>query len=108
MPFHHTRLLIVSGLLMALSTIPCRAMEPAASQAPPLRIVGKLDQDHPRWYHASAGTQLMPYDWFVALLDSTSKEFEKAGILVDSIHPDRLPVACPSHRPEPHRHPPPE
>ncbi|KXK00986.1 MAG: hypothetical protein UZ03_NOB001002565 [Nitrospira sp. OLB3] len=92
MPFHHTRLLIVSGLLMALSTIPCRAMEPAASQAPPLRIVGKLDQDHPRWYHASAGTQLMPYDWFVALLDSTSKEFEKAGILVDSIHPDRLPV----------------
>ncbi len=54
---------------------------------------GWTEQDRRQWYHASAGTQFLPYDWFVALEDEPLKNsFTRTGILPDPEHPDKLPV----------------
>ncbi|MET0513866.1 MAG: hypothetical protein ABW047_00860, partial [Nitrospiraceae bacterium] len=31
------------------------------------------DEERQQWYHASAGTQLLPFDWFMALNDDPFK-----------------------------------
>ena len=58
-------------------------------------IQGWTEQDRAQWYHTSAGTQLIPYDWFVALQDDQlAKVFSDTGILPDPRRRDRdrLPV----------------
>lgn len=54
---------------------------------------GLSDQELQQWYHLSAGTQLIPYDWLVALGDdSLTKLFAVTGLVADPTHPDKLPV----------------
>ena len=51
------------------------------------------DEERRQWYHASAGTQLLPYDWFLALEDEPFKNnFARTGILPDPDIPTGLPV----------------
>ena len=88
------RILACVGFLSALSALHCQAVSPPPSQEQPLPAVqGWTEQDRTQWYHTSAGTQLIPYDWFVALEDEPLKNsFARTGILADAEHPDKLPV----------------
>ena len=94
MPFYSQRIVVLAGLLFALSTVHCQAID-----LPPPHTVGSSDtqgwteQDRQQWYHTSAGTQLLPYDWFVVLEDEPLKNsFARTGIIPDQTHPDRLPI----------------
>ena len=94
MPFDIQRVLAWAGLLCACSTVHCQAVDLPVSQARQLSpIQGWTEQDRQGWYHTSAGTQLIPYDWFIALEDEPLRNsFTRTGILVDPTHPDRLPI----------------
>ncbi|MBI4000185.1 MAG: hypothetical protein HY348_00170 [Nitrospira defluvii] len=94
MPFDIQRILVLAGLLFAFTTVHCQAVD---LTAPPMHnpsiVQGWTEQDRTQWYHTSAGTQLIPYDWFVALEDEPLKNsFARTGILADPAHPDRLPI----------------
>ncbi|MGZ8384150.1 MAG: di-heme-cytochrome C peroxidase, partial [Nitrospira sp.] len=94
MPFDVQRILALAVLLCAWSTVHCQAVDLPISQdqKPPL-IQGWTEQDRAQWYHTSVGTQLIPYDWFVALQDDQlAKVFSDSGILPDPTRQDRLPV----------------
>lgn len=88
------RSVVLTALLLTLSPLHCRAIDPG----PPPQVVqsinqGLSDQELQQWYHLSAGTQLIPYDWLVALLDdSLTKTFTVTGLIEDRNHPDKLPV----------------
>lgn len=88
------RVSIFAGLLIALSTVHCQAVDlPPSQEQNPAVVQGWTDQDRQQWYHTSAGTQLIPYDWFVALLDDQSEQtFGQTGILPDRTRADRLSV----------------
>src|SRR5687768_12465372 len=88
------RVLACAGLLFALSTIHCQAVDlPVSRELPSSKIQGWTEQDRQDWYHTSVGTRLIPYDWFVALQDEQlAKVFSDSGIIPDSLRPDRLPV----------------
>lgn len=94
MPFNIQRVLAFAGLLFALSTVHCQAVDLTVSQEQnPSGVQGWTEQDRQQWYHTSAGTQLIPYDWFVALEDEPLKNsFARTGILADPTHPDKLPI----------------
>ncbi len=88
------RSLALTALLLTLSPLHCRAIDPSPNQIPAESLNQSLsDQDLQQWYHLSAGTQLIPYDWLVALLDeSLAKTFAVTGLVEDPRHPDKLPV----------------
>ncbi len=88
------RILAGAGFLFVLSTVHCQAIDLPVSTQPNLSTVqGWTEQDRTQWYHQSAGTQLIPYDWFVALEDEPLKNsFTRTGILADPANQDRLPI----------------
>lgn len=88
------RSLTLTALLVALSPLHCRAIDPPLARHPVQSLnQGLSDEERQQWYHLSAGTQLIPYDWLVALLDeSLANTFAVTGLLEDSHHPDKLPV----------------
>ena len=94
MSFHIHRVLALAGLLFALSTVHCQAVDlTPLKEPPPATVQGWTEQDRQQWYHTSAGTQLIPYDWFVALEDEPLKNsFARTGILANPTHPDKLPL----------------
>ncbi|MGB3396921.1 MAG: hypothetical protein WBB60_10760, partial [Nitrospira sp.] len=95
MPFYPRRIAVLAGLLFALSTVHCQAIDlPSSQHVGASDIQGWPEQERQRWYHTSAGTQLIPYDWFVALIEDESilDDFATTGILRDPSHPDKLPV----------------
>lgn len=62
------RSLALTALLLTLSPLHCRAIDPSPNQISAESLNQSLsDQDLQQWYHLSAGTQLIPYDWLVAL-----------------------------------------
>jgi hypothetical protein len=93
MRFRLSRILACAGLLV-LSTVHCQAVSPPNPQES--EFASNQDwseRDRQDWYHASAGTQLIPYDWFIALQDERAeKAFTATGIIPDPAHADRLPV----------------
>ncbi|MGC3975212.1 MAG: di-heme-cytochrome C peroxidase [Nitrospira sp.] len=88
------RSLVLTAVLLTLSPLHCRAIDPPLNHHPVESLnQGLPDQDLQQWYHLSAGTQLIPYDWLVALLDeSLAKTFAVTGLIEDTHHPDKLPV----------------
>lgn len=94
MRFHAQRVLVFAGLLFTLSTVHCQAIDlPPPQEQNPDTDQGWTEQDRQQWYHTSAGTQLIPYDWFVALEDEPlNNNFARTGILADPTHPHKLPV----------------
>ncbi len=94
MPFCLRRVLALAGLLFALSTVHCQAIDlPPAQHLSTADAQGWTEQDRQHWYHTSAGSQLIPYDWFVALVDDQlEKTFDQTGVLSDPTREDRLPV----------------
>ncbi|HPV82597.1 MAG TPA: hypothetical protein PK866_05700, partial [Nitrospira sp.] len=63
------RPLVLAAFLLVVSPLHCRAIDPVPIKAPSYSLnQGLSDQDLQQWYHLSAGTQLIPYDWFLALL----------------------------------------
>ncbi len=88
------RVLACVGLLCGLSTVHCQAVElPVSRQQSQSVIQGWTEEDRTQWYHTSAGTQLIPYDWFLALeTEPLKNSFARTGILADPAHPDRLPI----------------
>ena len=94
MPYYLHRILVLGGLLLTLLPVHCRAMDPLLAQNPnPSITQGLTDQELQQWYHTSAGTQLIPYDWLVALEDeSLAKGFAATGLIADPGHPDKLPI----------------
>ena len=68
MLFHIQRVLACAGLLCALTTVHCQAVDlPVSQEQNPPKVQGWTEHDRQQWYHMSAGTQLIPYDWFVVL-----------------------------------------
>ena len=66
------RSLLLTALFLTLSPLHCRAVDPPLNQIPVESLNQSLsDQDLQQWYHLSAGTQLIPYDWLVALVDDS-------------------------------------
>jgi cytochrome c5 len=69
------------------------------------------EEERQNYYHLSQGSQIMPYDWFVALeqlgkqeLFSTEENMSKFRLVPDSntLHnPDRLPVGFAKDEPDP-------
>jgi len=95
MPFYSQRIVVLAGLLFALSTVHCQAIDlPPSQNVSASDVQGWPEQEREQWYHTSAGTQLIPYDWFVALIEDESllKTFAATGILHDQAHKDKLPV----------------
>ena len=94
MPFRPRCLPAFAGLLFTLSTVHCQAIDLPPSPVPsPSLVQGWTEQDRQQWYHTSAGTQLIPYDWFVALEHEPLKNsFARTGILSDPTHQEKLPV----------------
>jgi hypothetical protein len=94
MRYHIQRVLACAGLLCALSTVHCQAVDLPVSQEPPAPTdQGWSEQDKAAWYHTSVGTRFIPYDWFIALQDDQlAKVFSDSGIIPDPTHPHRLPV----------------
>lgn len=94
MSFFVQRILALAALLFTVSTVHCQAVDlPPPQEQRPSAVQGWTEQDRQQWYHTSAGTQLIPYDWFVALEDEPLKNsFARTGILADPDHPDKLPV----------------
>ena len=94
MPFYSQRIVVLAGLLFALSTVHCQAIDlPPPHTVSSSDTQGWTEQDRQQWYHTSAGTQLLPYDWFVVLEDEPLKNsFARTGIIPDQTHPDRLPI----------------
>lgn len=94
MLFHIQRVLACAGFLCALTTVHCQAVDlPVSQEQNPPKVQGWTEHDRQQWYHMSAGTQLIPYDWFVVLEDEPLKNtFARTGILADPAHPDRLPI----------------
>ena len=95
MHFCPRRVVALAAVLFALSTLHCQAIDLPPSQNVNASVVqGWPEQERQQWYHTSAGTQLIPYDWFVALIEDESllKTFAATGILQDQAHPDKLPV----------------
>jgi cytochrome c553 len=93
MHFYARRVLALAGLLFAVSTVHCQAIDLPPSQEQ--KVQGWKEQERQQWYHTSAGTQLIPYDWFVALMDTDNeleKTFEHTGILRNEVRKDRLSV----------------
>lgn len=88
------RTLVLAAFLLVVSPLHCRAIDPVPTKAPIYSLnQGLSDQDLQQWYHLSAGTQLIPYDWFLALLDeSLTKTFALTGLVEDPNHADKLPV----------------
>jgi hypothetical protein len=88
------RVLAFAGLLCAFSTVHCQAVDLPVSKEQKLpNDQGWTEQDRQQWYHTSVGTQLIPYDWFVALEDEPLKNsFVRTGILADPDHPHKLPI----------------
>lgn len=94
MPIRLHRALLLTALFLIFSPLHCRAIDPVPSQNPatPLNH-GLSDLELQQWYHLSAGTQLIPYDWLVALVDdSLTKIFAVTGLVADPGHSDKLPV----------------
>ena len=51
------------------------------------------DEERRQWYHTSAGTQLLPFDWFIALEHEPFKNnLDRVGVLQDPADLDGLPV----------------
>ncbi|MCS6318295.1 MAG: hypothetical protein H8K05_11105 [Nitrospira sp.] len=95
MPFYPRRIAVLAWLLFALSTVHCQAIDLPPSQHVDISNVHEWpEQERQQWYHTSAGTQLIPYDWFVSLIEDESllDTFAATGILRDPSHPDKLPV----------------
>ncbi|MCW5797883.1 MAG: hypothetical protein KIT40_05245 [Nitrospira sp.] len=83
------------AILIALSTVHCQAIDlPPSQNIKAGDIQGWPEQIRQQWYHTSAGTQLIPYDWFVTLIENESllTAFGVTGILSNQTHPDKLPV----------------
>ena len=94
MPIRLHRTLVLTALLLILSPLHCRAIDPVPTKEPVYSLnQGLSDQELQQWYHLSAGTQLIPYDWLVALEDeSLTKMFAATGLVPDPDHTDKLPV----------------
>ena len=108
-----TRTLLALGgvaFLLAVSD-PLPAIEQGPITSPPasnhntvwLRQTPWTDEEHARYYHLTSGTQLIPYNWFLALQQADTAELFKAGdsisrlrLVPDKADPthnrDRLPV----------------
>ena len=73
-----TPCLALTALFLIFSPVHCRAIDPVPSQNPatPLNH-GLSDLELQQWYHLSAGTQLIPYDWLVALVDDSSRKYSR-------------------------------
>ncbi len=92
MPTRLHRALILTALLVTLTPLHCRAIDPPPN---PVQVLnqGLSDQELQQWYHLSAGTQLIPYDWLIALRDDALlNAFAVTGSITDSGHPDKLPI----------------
>jgi hypothetical protein len=94
MPIRLNRTLILTALLLAFSPLHCRAIDPVPAQDPVYSLnQGLSSQELQQWYHLSAGTHLIPYDWLAALEDeSLIKMFAATGLIADPDHIDKLPV----------------
>ena len=95
MHFFPRRVAALVVVLFALSNVHCQAMDLYPSQNNnPSDIQGWPEQVRQQWYHTSAGTQLIPYDWFVTLIEDESllSAFGATGVLSNPVHPDKLPV----------------
>lgn len=94
MPIRLNRTLILTALLLAFSPLHCRAIDSVPAQDPVYSLnQGLSSQELQQWYHLSAGTQLIPYDWLAALEDeSLIKMFAATGLIADPDHIDKLPV----------------
>ena len=94
MLFDIQRILALAVLLLRLLDRPLPGGRPACFAGSTAFPHSGLDGARPAgWYHTSAGTQLIPYDWFIALEDRPLRNsFTRTGILVDPTHPDRLPI----------------
>lgn len=95
MHFFPRRVVALVAVLFALSTVHCQAMDiPQSQNSTTSDSQGWPDQVRQQWYHTSAGTQLIPYDWFVTLIEDESllSAFGATGILRNPAHPDKLPV----------------
>ena len=86
--------ILASAGLLVFSTVHCEAVSPPNIQESEFSSNQDWSvTDRQDWYHASAGTQLIPYDWFIALQDErVEKAFTSTGIIPDPAHVDRLPV----------------
>ncbi|CBK40332.1 conserved exported protein of unknown function [Nitrospira defluvii] len=94
MSYRLHRILALGGLLLALSPVHCRALDqPPTQNVDLITTQGLTDQELQEWHRTSAGTQLIPYDWLVALTDdSLAKGFAATGLIADPGHPDKLPI----------------
>ena len=94
MHFCPRRVVALAAVLFALSTVHCQAIDlPPPHTGSSADTQGWTEQDRQQWYHTSAGTQLLPYDWFVVLEDEPLKNnFARTGIIPDPTHPDKLPI----------------
>ncbi len=95
MHFFSPRVMALVAVLVAVSTVHCQAIDlPASQNSNASNIQGWPEQIRQQWYHMSAGTQLIPYDWFVTLIEDESllSAFGATGILANEAHPDKLPV----------------
>ncbi len=91
-----SRIVAVSSVLLFLGLMSCQAPEirPPHPSAPSVSLPnGWTEEERQQWYHLSPGTQLLPYDWFLALAEEPFKNnFPRFGVLPDPYHPDHLPV----------------
>jgi hypothetical protein len=96
MSLKSSRIVAVCSVLLYVGLMSCQAPEirPAQRSASPVSLPnGWTEDERQQWYHLSPGTQLLPYDWFLALAyDPFKKNFPRFGLLSDPVHPDRLPV----------------
>src|SRR5918996_5533496 len=91
-----SRIVAVSSMCLFLGLMGCQATEirPPQPSTPPISLPnGWTEEERQQWYHLSPGTQLLPYEWFLALPeDPFKKNFPRFGVLPDPTHPDQLPV----------------
>ncbi|MBA3752959.1 MAG: hypothetical protein H0X01_02175 [Nitrospira sp.] len=75
MSLHIQGVLACTAIVLTLSTVHCQAVDLTPSKEPNSSVVqGWSEQDRGQWYHTSAGTQLIPYDWFLALEDEPAEK----------------------------------
>ena len=83
-------------LLFFLGLMSCQAavIHPPQPSSPSGSLPnGWTEEERQQWYHLSSGTQLLPYEWFLALAEEPfKKHFPRFGVLPDPDHPDHLPV----------------
>ncbi len=93
---------LVAAVPLILSSVFVSAAErqpakgSAASSQPSIVLINQTswsEEERKQWYHTSAGTQLLPFDWFMALQDERFKDnMHQVGVLSDSSHQDGLAI----------------